>query len=44
MRVLSLSFVTVTIAVAHMIARTRGKDHKGALKFKLAVLARKCVK
>jgi len=31
-------------AVAQMIARTREKDHEGALKFRLAELMRKCVK
>ena len=31
-------------AVAQMIARTREKDYKGVLKFRLAELMRKCVK
>ena len=31
-------------AVSQMIRRTREKDHKGALKFKLAALLKKCVK
>src|SRR5438094_4888898 len=31
-------------AVSQMIPRTREKDHKGALKFKLAALVKKCVK
>ena len=31
-------------AVSQMIRRTREKNHKGALKFKLAALVKKCVK